>query len=580
MNAAFDQIAGYVATSPLTRSTLRRDQSAHLIRGFVARAGRALREWGYGLPIYRQRLRGRHPVQLLGSPDDPAPGNATLGSAIFGGDMLFEGEQHALGDDFWVRIEKATPEFRTYAHSFHWLQDLAQVNDQAKARDAAETIMRWWLPYGENWSKDVWEAERLSRRLINWLTHAPLILSSSDLIYRSHVLTSIARQARHLARVLGDVPLGLPRLYTAAALTLAGLLLPSGAALLTRGSRALDRSLKDFILPDGGPASRNTSDAIRAMQLLVLVRGAYTERGEDLPGWVQTTLDKIAPFVRAMRHGNRAFAQFGGTSAEGGHGANAVLAASDAKGKAIENAAHSGYQRAALGKALLIMDAGPPAEPLLSQKSHASTAAFEFSVGNDQLIVNVGPASRRGPVPALSTLSRTTAAHSALIVDDHNSSKVLDNGRLGAGVSETLTIREEIDEGVRIRCLHDGYLGRYGVKHERALTLTTDGRTLRGVDKLFGPKLKKLDGKDIVIRFHLHPGVTALRVSDGRIALELRSGNTWIFDVEGGTAEIEDSLYLSRPDHPVPAQQIVVSVARETQEPPIIIWDLSEMDAE
>lgn len=577
MNAAFDQIAEYAAKAPLSRSTLRRDQSGHMVRRALRRVWRTFREWGYASPLYGYRLRGRHPVQLLGSPDDPAPGNATLGSAIFGGDMLHDGEQRALNEKFWLALETASPTFRAYAHSFHWLQDLAQVNDQAKARDAAETILGWWLPFGEDWIEDVWASEILARRLINWFSHAPLILSSSDLVYRSKVLTTMAQQARHLSRTMADTEEGLPRVYTAVALTLAGLLLPGSDHLLNRGARTLERVLTSFILPDGGPASRNTSDAIRTMQLLVLVRDAYTGRGEDLPGWVQTTLDRIGPFVRAMRHGDSNFAQFCGTSAEGGHGSNAVLAASEAKGKAIENAAHSGFQRLTAGSSTLIMDAGTPPPTAYSAKAHAGTAAFEFSVGLERLIVNMGPATKRGPIPELATLSRTTAAHSTLVVADRNSSRILDSGKLGAGVSETLTLRETTENGVQVRHTHNGYLKRFGVKHERTLLLSNDGLQLKGSDKLFGPKLKKLDGKDIILRFHLHPGVAALKAPDGRVTLETKGGRTWIFDLDGGDAEIEDSLYLSRPDHPTPTRQIVVRVAREGTEPPICTWVLSEM---
>ena len=93
MTVAFDQFANFTSNAPLTRATLRRDKSRHHIGSFYKKLGRSIREWGYGTGLYEHRLKGRHPLQLLGSPDDPAPGNATLGSAIFGGDMLFENEQ-------------------------------------------------------------------------------------------------------------------------------------------------------------------------------------------------------------------------------------------------------------------------------------------------------------------------------------------------------------------------------------------------------------------------------------------------------------------------------------------------------
>lgn len=577
MSAAIDKIAGFVSAAPLSRSTLRRDTSLHLLTGSAKATSKALREWGYGLGLYEFRLKGRYPLQLLGSPDDPAPGNATLGSAILGGDMLFEGEQHPLHDGFWTDIAKATPEFRRYAHSFHWLQDLAHVGDQLKARDAAETVLGWWLAGGTNWHPEIWQCEILARRFINWSAHAPLILSSDDSVYRSGVLTGMARQLRHLSRCNQDAAEGLPQIYAATALTLGGLLLPGGANWQLRGLRMLEKTSKSFVLPDGGPASRNAADAIRTMQMLILVRNTFIDVNADLPPWVQVTLDKLAPFVRTMRHGDGSFAHIGGVSAEGGHGTDAILAASEAKGKAAENAAHSGIQRAVAGANCLIIDAGtPPARPL-SGKAAAATSAFEFSVGQERLVVNMGPASARGPMPELAAMARSTAANSTLIVGDTNSNQIRGDGFIGAGVSETQTTREVLDDGVLIKVIHNGYEKRFGVLHERTLFLSDDGKKLKGSDRLSVRKLKKLAGQSVMLRFHLHPGVQAFKAPDGRISLETRGGKTWIFDIDDENAEIEDSLYLAQRDTPVASKQITVLVTANGAAPIKLNWTLSEI---
>jgi len=578
MNAALDKIAGFSANMPLSRTTLRRDMSRHLAATLFARLARNIREWGYGTSLYSQRLKGRHPVQLLGSPDDPAPGNATLGSAIFGGDMLHGTEQVTLSATFWQDAEKASQAFRRYAHSFHWLQDLAQTNDQAKARDAAETIIGWWLPIGENWSREIWEPETLARRMINWLAHAPLILSSADMVCRSKILHAMARQTRHLMRTHGDVPLGIAQVYTASALTLAGLLLPGGGTWFAKGSKVLERTVKAFILPDGGPVSRNASDAIRTMQLLILVRNAIIETNGDLPPWLQVSLDRIAPFVRTMRHGDGSFAQIGGVSAEGGHGTDAILAASEAKGKAIENAVHVGVQRLQMRTSCVIMDCGTPPAYLLSSLAHASTGSFEFSSGQERLIVNMGPASPRGSIPQLSKLARTTAAHSALIISDRNTSRIQEDGYIGRSVTETLTIRETVEDGIRLKLMHDGYLKQFGVKHERIISLSKDGKKLLGIDRLFGPKPEKLSGETILLRFHLHPHIEATLAPDGRISLETRNGKVWIFSVDEGTACIDDSLYIPQPDTPIATRQIIVKMNLPENHTPTCNWALSEMN--
>jgi len=580
MTAAFDQFAKFTSNAPLTRVTLRRDKNRHIFGSFANQISRNIREWGYSTSLYEHRLKGRHTLQLLGSPDDPAPGNATLGSAIFGGDMLFENEQCKLSDRFWHQLEGYSPAFQRYAHSFHWLQDLAQTRDQAKAKDAAETIIGWWLPVGDHWDINIWNAETLARRIINWLSHAPLILSSTDLVYRSKLLLVMARQTRHLMHTYGDVEPGLPELYTSAALTLAGLLLPHGDTWLKRGLQNLERTSKSFILPDGGPVSRNPSDAIRAMQLLIMVRSACVETNNDLPPWVQITLDRIAPYIRAVRHADGSLVQFGGASAGGGHGVEAILAASEAKGKATENSAHAGIQRISLGTSCLIIDTGTPPAFLLSKKGHASTGAFEFSSEEDKIIVNVGPASPRGKIPELAQMTRSTAAHSTLIISNSNSTRILDDGHLGAGVTETLTLRETLEDGTRVKLMHNGYEKRFGVKHERTVTLRDNGRKLIGEDTLFGPKLKKLTDEEVIIRFHLHPSIEALVAPDGRITLETRNGKLWIFDCEDGTAEIEESLYIGHPLKPQATRQISVRFPIEKNNTPICKWVLSKTDSD
>lgn len=577
MNAAIDKIAGFVSAAPLSRSTLRRDTSRHLIAGWYGALSRSLREWGYGLKLYDFRLKGRHPLQILFSPDDPAPGNATLGSAILGGDMLYEGEQHPLHDGFWTGLGKATPAFRRYAHSFHWLQDLAHVNDQYRARDAAETILGWWLESGDRWDRDVWQPETLARRFINWSAHAPLILSSDDLVYRSKVLHAMARQLRHLSRCHKDAGEGLPQIYAATALTLGGLLLPGGGAWLQRGLRILEKTAKSFVLPDGGPQSRNAADAIRTMQMLILVRNSYIGVNADLPPWIQVTLDRLAPFVRAMRHGDGSFAHIGGVSAEGGHGTDAILAASEAKGKPIENALHTGIQRVAAGSACLIVDAGTPPPRALSSKAAAATTAFEFSIGQERLVVNMGPASSRGPLPELAKMARMTAANSTLVVADTNSSRLRDDGQIGRGVSETQTVRETLDEHVSIEVTHNGYAKRFGVQHKRRLELSADGTRLKGEDMLLGSKLKKLAGARIEMRFHLHPGVEAFLAPDGRVSLTTRGGRSWIFDIEGAEADLEDSLYLAQRDTPQPCKQIVATATATGASGPAFQWSFSEI---
>ena len=61
-----------------------------------------------------------------------------------------------------------------------------------------------------------------------WASHAPLILSSRDLIYRSKLLNHIARTARHLDRTADKAESSLGRLVAWSGVVAASLLLPEG----------------------------------------------------------------------------------------------------------------------------------------------------------------------------------------------------------------------------------------------------------------------------------------------------------------------------------------------------------------
>ncbi len=538
-------------------SSLFRPPSGNLCLELAHNLGQKLRYVGYRSKLYQLRLNGAYPRQLLASPDDPAPGNATLGSAILGGDMLYGPERLELDGAPWSALWHKSPSFFNHAHSFVWLRHLAQVSDQEAARNAAEELTKSWLERHASWDEAVWAPALIGSRLNNWIIHAPLMLSSNDMVYRSAVLNSIARQARHLSRTLTDAPFGINRVRASAGLLLAGLLLPGRDPWQARAAKALDKALAETVNPDGGPISRNPAHAVKILRLLVLVRAAYIEAGDEMPNSLLFAIDRLAPFVRAMRHSGGALVQFNGTIGEGGFGTDAILAASQAEGRAIINAATTGFQRLKHGNTLIVMDTGCPPNGERSAASHAGTLAFEMSAGRERLFVNVGPAMPVGRFDELARLSRTTAAHTTLVMGDTNSSRMLPNGLLGKGVEKVTVRRRSEAGGSWMEASHDGYESRYGFTHKRRILIDSSGFMVDGSDKL-EPTGKRQRGVPAVLRFHLHPNVDAqLAGNDKQVKLILASGTQWHFSADR-PIKVEESLYMVQPDQPCSAQQLVI----------------------
>ena len=162
-------------------------------------------------PIHTMRLKGRYPLKLIAVPDDPVIGDVKRGQALLAGDVLFQGERRSI-DSLDFRARDWPRPFADYIHSFAWLRDLSTVATRAQGAPIAERLMARWLHhYSDKVDALAWRADLWGRRILFWTAHAPLILSSTDLVYRSSVLNTLARGARHLDRGADKAPPGARR---------------------------------------------------------------------------------------------------------------------------------------------------------------------------------------------------------------------------------------------------------------------------------------------------------------------------------------------------------------------------------
>jgi uncharacterized heparinase superfamily protein len=167
-------------------------------QSLAERLAHRLHMFAWRTPLHSMRLRGRYPLKLLGVPRDPLPGDARAGQAILDGRIEYRGES----------VELETLDFQTFA----WLRDLAAAAPRERGAPLAELVVRLWLgTHGGSVREAAWRPDLWGRRILFWASYAPLILSSSDIVYRSSVLNGLARGARHLDRGADKAAVGLPR---------------------------------------------------------------------------------------------------------------------------------------------------------------------------------------------------------------------------------------------------------------------------------------------------------------------------------------------------------------------------------
>jgi len=545
-----------------------------LLRAMLRRAMRGPRVAWRRSWFYRRLLKGPLADRVVFHPYDALPRRLEDADALLHGKFRFNGEMVEVRDG--SIFDKTAPSLRwaEALHSFAWLPPLSAAGGDA-ARTLATNLITQWLKRNARYSEPESNAHVLARRLVHLFAHGRLVLTNSDMLWRSKVFVSLREQSRLLARIAGEAPEGMPRLETAAALALSGACL-AGEKRLAAGLAMLEAEIARQILPDGGHITRSPEDLLHAYRLITMVIDALTATSQEVSHELRAAHDRIAPMIRFFRHGDGALALFNGGQESDTRMIAGLLARDEVRGQPFAFAPHSGYQRIASGRSLVVMDCGFSPPDGFSTNAHAGCLAFEFSASTHRIVVNCGSATDVRRATWDSAL-RATAAHSTLTLADTSTGAILREGmardylgpRLLGNVSAVETRRVETAQGWMVEASHDGYVAAFGVRHERQITLATQGTSLIGSDRLVPPAKVQGIGREFAIRFHVHPEVRVSLSQGGDVLLKLPNGDGWRFRATAPVV-VEESVYLGS-DTLRRAEQLVVSgIVRDT--PVDIAW--------
>lgn len=562
-------------------------------RGFIAERARlsalvarrvlgAARAKLHAHPMLRWRFTPAGSDRLLIAPQDLRTADPTRASEIYAGRFVFAGKVVNCEGRSPFSILPPSEEWAEGLLGFGWLRHL-RAAESGITRANARALVDEWISTQGSWEATAWRPAVAARRIISWVTQAPLILHEADARFYRRLLRSLLRQIRYLRRGVGDAPDGLPRLQCVIALTYAGLCMGNQQRLLKSAMRHLADELQSQILPDGGHVSRNPGVLVEILLDLLPLRQAFAARNVPPPAALINAIDRMMPMLRFFRHDDGAFAHFNGVGPTPADWLATVLAYDDTRGTPVANAPHSGYQRMQTQNAVLLMDTGLPPPIAVSQEAHAGCLSFELSANRHRIIVNCGlPETNR---ENWRQLARATAAHSTVTFNDTSSCRFLSAGALEkvvgnpiiSGPSYVGIAREEDDKVLMLRTAHDGYARRFGIMHHRTLQLRRDSGRLDGEDAFLpahGKALPRSKPDDFAIRFHLHPSVKASRLTDAHgVMLMLPNREAWTFTAQESQVELEESIYLAAPDGPRRTMQIVIH--GHARQSPLVHWTLA-----
>ncbi|MBB3175056.1 putative heparinase superfamily protein [Endobacter medicaginis] len=495
-----------------------------------------------------------HPIR------DPWPGDPAQGAQLMRGSLTVDGVAVAVAPGQWAT--QGVPEAaRAQVLGFAWLRDLRALGTDA-ARLRARALVGDWLAQArpDPLSR---AAEVVGARLAAWLGHYDFFAASADDGFRQRLMGRLLADARTLAASVPTPMHDVRALVALKGLIVAGVAMPENSGFLARAMRYLTPELNRQVLPDGCHAARSPAVQLAVLRELIEIRIALAASQIGPPLALSACLDRMAPVLRAMRHGDGGLALFNGTRESSAAMVDLVLQQAGRGRVAASEMREGGFQRISSGRAALLMDCGPPAPPGFDREVHAGTLSFELSFGRERMIVNCGAAIS----PAWRDALRATAAHSTLTVEDRNSTELRPGGGIGRRPKTVSVERNESGQAVWLDASHDGYEPNFAVRHRRKLYVGANGDEIIGEDSLEGAR-GRAPPRRFAVRFHLHPSVR-VRLDDEPdavvITLPGSGAARFLMRVDGGTPVLEESVYCGG-DKPVPTQQIVVQVGLPAEE--------------
>jgi uncharacterized heparinase superfamily protein len=505
--------------------------------------------------------RSRQPLKLVAVPRDHVHGERSRGDALLAGRLTLGSEALSLKDLDFGAIGVSGP-IAEQLQGFSWLRDLAAAASREKGARLAEAVVgRWLLAHGtridEAWAPHLW-----GERILFWTAYAPYILSSGDSGYRSALLNTLARGARHLDSGADRAVAGLDRVTAWCGVVAAGLLVQGGVPRVARGEAGLARALSSAQFDDGGLISRSPFDHVQLVDRFGLLRNCYLATKQIMPEGIEAAAQASLAALHGVMMGDGALSSWQGCGPGEAARLSALIDGCGLRARPLRQARGWGYQRMSALGTILVLDAAPPPPQKIAEQGSASTLAFELSDGAQRLVVNCG-----GPGPLPTDLPdelvqglRTTAAQSTLVLADTNSTNILADGSLGKGVEDVTIDRTEDNDASRLEASHDGYVRTFGLSHKRSLMLGNDGKELRGADQLITKGRRKIrESAPYAVRFHLAPGVEATVTADGMGAiLRSKGAPPWNFRCRGGNLTTEESLWIDGRGQPNRTTQLVI----------------------
>jgi len=439
-------------------------------------------------------------------------------------------------------------------NSFFWLFSL----DLKSSKKNTQDIILQWIEKNYRYNFKSWEVDIVAQRIIAWISNSRLTYEDGKNDYKKKFNNIIKKQINHLINETEQSEWVDDKMIGCSAIILAGLSYQDRDGHLKIGLNLLKKLIKFSFNNDGFPKSRNIRQLNFYLKYFILIREWFKESQNEIPNYINEHIYYLGQAYAFTWQNNKVDLLFNGNHETNNFDFDYYL---KRLGYSFTNPFNElgGYAILNNKKTSLIMDVGASPDKKFSSNYQAGALSFEILSNGKKLICNSGYFQNYNH--QLNELSKSSAIHSTLILDDRSSCRFTKDRHDGSKVSQGLKITQKnvvFEKNYwKISATHDGYLKQYGVLHNREVEFYPEQIKFIGHDKIiFKDNIKNLKFE---IRFHLEPSVKIMKTQDNKSILIDLNGEGWKFNSNNNNINIDNGLYFGRKNFFVDNQNIVIS---------------------
>ena len=445
-------------------------------------------------------------------------------------------------------------------HSFLWLTKL----DRKNSKHATKDIIKSWINNFFNYDSDTWEMEITAKRIIAWASNTDITLENSDKIYKEKFFLSLIKQSNFLSKNLKNLFYDPSKIICCAAIILSGMLFKENDLNYKIGIKELEKVVNNYFDKTGFPKSRNPEEIFICIKYLILIREWFIEAQKSIPDFLNEIIRKCGNCYAILSCVNKQFPLFNGATEISHKDYDIFL--KNLKYEFI-NKDHeiAEFIKIKKKKFEFFIDCGNPPHNNFAKYYQAGCLSFELISNKQKVICNSGYGKYLSQ--KLMSLSRSTAAHSTLYLNDTSSCIFQKNELINKVYGNSLVQKHKVinksytedKDFYFIAASHNGYEKKFGYIHTRSIKI------LKKEDKIFGnDELKKAKNYSnpliYFVRFHIYPNTKIVKTKAGNsILISLPNREGWLLQSKTNNFEIENNIFLGNKNKIINNESVVIS---------------------